>query len=35
LIKEGRNRKEKLNKGGICNIGKAQRKMEKEKKERF
>ena len=32
---EERDRKETLNKGGMCNTGKAQGKMEKEKRERI
>jgi hypothetical protein len=35
LIKEERDRKETLTKGGMCNTGKAQRKMEKEKRGRL
>jgi hypothetical protein len=35
LIKEERDRKETLNKGGMCNTGNGQRKLEKEKRERL
>jgi len=35
LVKEERDRKDTLTKGGMCNNGKTQRKMEKEKMERW